>query len=124
MKLMKRNNKKTPFCLPSTTEFKRFEARKLGGPTSKNFRVQLTGSLVCWWNRHAADVFSQAYIDTNGKRFKRGDLVVSFMTHLRALKKQHESINAGSGEGARPKTGARRTRRQGVSTLQTPYDLC
>lgn len=127
MTLLKRNNKQSPFHLPSAAEFKVFEARKIGGPTSKNFRVQLTGSLACRWNRHAADVFSEAYAHKNGSRFKHEDLVACFKTHLRTLKNQYESINASPTKMQEDiehrKTSARRTRRQGVGRLQTSDDL-
>jgi hypothetical protein len=122
MALLKRNNKQSPFRLPSTAELTRFEARKIGGPTGKNFRVQLTGSLSCRWNRHAADVFSKAYIKKNGSRFKHEDLAACFKTHLRTLKSQYERIKAGSTKTQvdieHCSTSARRTRRQGVGKLQ------
>lgn len=127
MTLLKRNNKLSPFRLPSTAEFKLFEARKIGGPTRKNFRVQLTGSLSCRWNRHAGEVFAKAYIKKNhGTEFKREDLATSFKTHLRTLKNQYERIQAGPTKTQvdieHCQMSARRTRRQGVGRLQISYD--
>ena len=60
----------SPFHLPSATEFMLLETRKIGGSTKKNFRVQLMGSLACWWNCCAANIFSRAYVKKNGNRFK------------------------------------------------------
>ena len=126
MKLLKRKSKEAPFRLPSMAEFTRFEARKIGGPTREKFSVQLTGSLACRWNNHAANVFSRAYIKANGSRFKREDLAACFKTHLRTLKNQHERINAGPGKSQADvencSTSARRTRRQGVRKLQIYID--
>ncbi|KAI9434625.1 hypothetical protein H4582DRAFT_1818480 [Lactarius indigo] len=119
MKLLKRKNKQSRFHLPSRKEFVRFEKRKEGGPTSKNFRVQLKGSLACRWNRRAADVFSEAYIKKYKNRFKHEDLVACFKTHLRTLKNQHERIKAGPTKTQtdieRCSTSARQTRRQGIA---------
>lgn len=99
-----------------------FEKRKIGGPTRKDFRIQLIGSLACRWNRHAADVFSHAYVKENGQKFKREHLAACFKTHLRTLKNQYERIQAGSAKTQadidRRRRSARRTRRQGVSKLQ------
>ncbi|KAH9031995.1 hypothetical protein EDB85DRAFT_1865382 [Lactarius pseudohatsudake] len=119
MTLLKRKNKQSPFRLPSRKEFARFEKRMKGGPTRKNFRVQLTGSLACRWNCRAADVFSKAYIKKYKSRFKHEDLVACFKTHLRTLKNQHERIEAGPTKTQmdieRCSTSARRTRRQGLA---------
>ncbi|KAI0291477.1 hypothetical protein BC826DRAFT_955745 [Russula brevipes] len=119
MILLKRKSKNSPFCLPSKAEFTRFEMRKIGGPTRKNFRVQLIGSLACQWNRRAADVFSKAYIKKKGPQFKHEDLVRCFKTHLRTLKNQCDQIKAGctknQGDIDRRSTSARRTRRQGLA---------
>lgn len=127
MKLLKRKNKQSPFRLPSTAEFSRFETRKIGGPNKNDFRVQLTGSLRCRWNRHAADVFSHVYLKQNGPKFKRENLAACFMTHLRTLKNQYERIQVGPVSTQvdidRRKTNARRTRRQGVSKLYLKYRL-
>ena len=127
MKLLKRKNKQSPFRLPSTAEFSRFETRKIGGPNKNDFRVQLIGSLTCRWNRHAADVFSHVYLEQNGPKFKRENLAACFMTHLRTLKNQYERIQAGSTRTQvdidRGKTNARRTRKQGVSKLHIKYQL-
>jgi hypothetical protein len=122
MALLKRKNKESPFRLPSNGEFQRFEARKIGGPTRKKFYVQLTGSLACRWNHRAAQVFSTAYIKEKGGQFKQDDLVACFKTHLRTLKNQHERIMAGPNKSQanieHSSTSARRTRRQGVRTIQ------
>lgn len=122
MTLLKRKNKQSRFHLPSQTEFARFEKRKEGGPTSKNFRVQLKGSLACRWNRRAADVFYEAYIKKYKNQFKPEDLVACFKTHLHTLKNQRERIKAGptkmQTDIERCSASARRTRRQGVGKLQ------
>jgi hypothetical protein len=127
MTLLKRENKESPFCLPTSAEYKLFEARKIGGPTRKNFRVQLTASPTCLWNRQAADVFAKAYIKKNGGRFKHEDLAACFTTHLRALKIQYEHIQAGPTKTQvdieRCQTNARRTRRQGVGRLLISCNL-
>jgi hypothetical protein len=120
MKLLKRKDKASPFHLPSTAEFTRFETRKIGGPSLKDFRVQLIGSLACQWNRRAADIFSRAYIKKNGTQFKRQDLADSFKVHLRTLRNQHKRTEAGptttqAGLDHRSRS-ARRVRKQGVST--------
>lgn len=121
MGLMQRKTIKTPFTLPSNTEFQRFEKRNIGGPTRKDFRVQLVGSLACHWNCRAAAIFAKTYIKKKGRVFKYDDLVACFKVHLRALKKQFGQIKAGSkntqAERERRKKSARRTRRQGVSFL-------
>lgn len=125
MKLLNRKNKLSPFRLPSTSEFTRFETRKIGGPSKNDFRVQLIGSLTCRWNRHAAEVFSHVYVKWNGQKFKPENLAACFMTHLRTLKNQYDRIQAGPSNTQadidRCKISARRTRRQGVSKLHIKY---
>ncbi len=128
MTLLKRKNKQSPFCLPSKTDIARFEDRKRKGPTRKNFRVQLTGSLACQWNHRAADVFSKAYLKKNkNSQFKHEDLAACFKTHLCTLKNQYERIQTGPAKTQadieRCSTSARRTRRQGVSKLHIKYRL-
>ena len=122
MVLLKRKSKESPFHLPSAAEFKLFETRKIGGPTKKNFRVQLKGSLACRWNRCAANIFSRAYIKKNGNQFKHEALTACFNTHLRTLRNQHNRIKAGptktQADIEHYSTSARRTRRQGVRKLQ------
>lgn len=119
MGLMQRKNKKSPFKLPSNTELQRFEKRNIGGPTKKDFRVQLVGSLACHWNDRAAAIFAKTYIKKKGRDFKDDDLVACFKVHLRTLRNQYERINPNSrntqAEHQHRKTSARRTRRQGVS---------
>jgi hypothetical protein len=93
----------------------------------ENFRVQLTGSLACRWNRRAADVFSTAYIEVNGPQFKEEDLATCFKIHLRSLQDQCKRIIAGparaQAEIENSSTSARRTRRQGVRMPQIPYSM-
>lgn len=116
---MKRKTIKTPFKLPSNTEFQRFEKRNIGGPTREDFRVQLVGSLACQWNSRAAALFVRTYIMEKGRAFTYDDLVACFKVHLCTLKKQFDHIKAGSRNKQAVREGhkksARRTRRQGVS---------
>ena len=121
--LLKREDKASDFPLLSSKEFKRFEAQNTGGPTRKNFRVQLVGSLACKWNHRAADVFASAYIKEKGTLFKHEDLVACFKVHLRTLKNQYKCITDGAGASLadveRRSANAQRMRRQGVSVPHT-----
>ncbi len=123
--LLKRKSKNSPFHLPSIAEFTRFEAQKIRGPTRKNFRVQLTGSLSCQWNRHATDVFSRAFVKKMGNKFKREELVACFKVHLCTLRNQYERIKAGPAqtqvEIKYVSSNARRMQRQGVSVPRITY---
>ena len=102
---MNRKSITSPFNLPSNTEFQRFEKRHIGGPSAKDFRVQLVGSLACHWNSRAAAIFAETYIKAKGRAFKRDDLAAGFKVHLRALKIQYNDIKAGPS-----KTPAKRRR--------------
>ncbi|KAI9434925.1 hypothetical protein BJY52DRAFT_1231015 [Lactarius psammicola] len=119
MKLLKRQNKQSCFLLPSRMEFAWFKKQKEGGPTSKNFHVQLKGPLACQWNCHAADIFSEAYIKKYKNRFKHKDLVACFKTHLCTLKNQHKHIKASPTKTQMDieycLMSARQTRRQGIA---------
>ncbi|KAH9168267.1 hypothetical protein EDB89DRAFT_1855711 [Lactarius sanguifluus] len=120
---MGRKSRQSPFSLPSKKEFQRFEKRNIGGPTRKDFRVQLVGSLACRWNGRAADVFARTYIKKKGRDrcpFEHEDLAACFKVHLRTLKNQYERIKAGSNKtradaAERHSSSARRTRRQGIA---------
>ena len=92
--LLKRKSKNLPFHLPSTAEFTQFEAQKIGGPTRKDFCVQLTRLLSCQWNRRAADMFSRAFGKKMGNKFKCEELVACFKIHLCTLRNQYERIKA------------------------------
>ncbi|KAF8259293.1 hypothetical protein EI94DRAFT_1707222 [Lactarius quietus] len=66
MGLMKRKDRKSPFRLLSNTEFQHFGKRNIGGPTGKDFHVQLVGSLACHWNSRATTIFAKTYIKMKG----------------------------------------------------------
>ena len=125
MRLLKRKSKESPFRLPSKAEFSRFELRKIGGPTWKDFRVQLKGSLACQWNHRAAEVFSGVFVKKNGNKFKQKEIAACFKTHLRTLRNQYERIKGGTTETQAAlderSRNARRVRRQGVSTPHITY---
>ncbi|KAI9449594.1 hypothetical protein BJY52DRAFT_1227678 [Lactarius psammicola] len=95
------------------------EKQKEGGPTSKNFHVQLKGPLACQWNCCAADIFSEAYIKKYKNQFKHEDLVACFKTHLCTLKNQHEHIKASPTKTQMDieccLMSARQTHRQGIA---------
>ena len=112
----------SPFHLPSATEFMLLETRKIGDSTKKNFRVQLMGSLACWWNCCAANIFSRAYVKKNGNWFKHEALTACFNTHIQTLWNLHNRIKAGPTKTQvdikHYSTSARQMCRQGVCKLQ------
>jgi hypothetical protein len=75
--MMGRTSTESPFTVPTPQEVQRFERRHLGGPTISNFRVDVgeKSSLASKWNKLAAELFAERFIQTGRFVCKDEELV-------------------------------------------------
>ncbi|EIW74875.1 hypothetical protein CONPUDRAFT_66633 [Coniophora puteana RWD-64-598 SS2] len=92
-KLLNRSDKDSPFKEPSVPEVVAFERRKEGGPTAKNFRLQLQKANASQWNKQAIRVFTK---DFRGCSWHAnagyGKVKRTFEVHMQALREQYKVI--------------------------------
>ncbi|KAH7909342.1 hypothetical protein BJ138DRAFT_1011025, partial [Hygrophoropsis aurantiaca] len=96
LQLMNRPNRSAPFTSSNIAESKevsRFNAKGAGGPTLERFCVDLAGKPTSKWNKRAAIIFRQDFINCN--KYECTDpeeIETRFLTHLRALDLQYRLL--------------------------------
>lgn len=120
MQLMNRETRESAFpTLPTEAELDAFTKYKIGGPTLKEFRVDVSGTKQrSPWNRRCAQLFANEYVKLpNALSANKSQIEKAFLTHVGALCTQYKSLNEGSDKGTSEAAIAnvRRCRRGKVS---------
>jgi hypothetical protein len=94
--LMGRSKRNSPFLPPPTdAEIDRFEQRGQGGPTYKDFRVDVRGrNQRGLWNQACADIFAAEYLNSDLALTSNFDRIKqAFLVHIQALCDQYRKLN-------------------------------
>lgn len=79
----------SPISVASQDDIQAFEQKKHAGPSKADFRLHLTGSLRSGWNKQAAAVFAEDFVNI-GVSDCRDQVKIQrmFNTHLTTLRSQ------------------------------------
>lgn len=116
--MLKRETADSPFdptTLATPRQVKRWKKSKKGEfcCTEDNFRVDINSGALNDWNRSAAVVFANAFINSGYYDCEDPDLIAgAFVTHLRTLRKKYRERDRTVGEVQDAQQKARRDQRK------------
>ncbi|KZT04093.1 uncharacterized protein LAESUDRAFT_658585 [Laetiporus sulphureus 93-53] len=89
----------SPIPVASDKEAQAFEQHKHPGPSRADFRLHLSGSLTSKWNKQAAAVFSEEFINLGfSDHHNDKDIKHMFSVHLATLRAQYKKQLTGTEE--------------------------
>lgn len=124
MQMMGREHRTSPFIgLPSDAELKAFAKHKSGGPTLKDFRVDVSGkNKRSPWNRRCAKLFAAEYVKLpNAMSRNLKTVEEGFLSHVQTLCNQYKTLMADESDedidaNDASRANVRRSRRKKVSS--------
>ncbi|KAH9934428.1 hypothetical protein B0H21DRAFT_699382, partial [Amylocystis lapponica] len=88
--MMDRDSLESPIALASDKDADMFASKCHAGPSKADFRVHLTGSLRSAWNKRAAEVFAEAFLEDGWSECRDvAQIRRVFSVHLKTLRAQY-----------------------------------